>query len=49
MKWYNHNRPHMSLDWENQETPAQAFAKKMPKEGETAVIDEHTGEEFDVR
>ena len=45
---YNHDRPHMSLDWDSQETPAQAFMRKMPKEGETA-IDGKTGEEFDVR
>ena len=25
MQWYNHDRPHMSLDWENQETLAQTF------------------------
>ena len=48
MKWYNYDRPHMSLDWDNQETPAQAFERKMPEEGQT-VIDEQTGEEYDVR
>ena len=32
----------------NQETPAQAFVRKMPKEGET-VIDGQTGEEYDVK
>ena len=30
MKWYNHIRPHMSLDMDTQETPAQAFRRKMP-------------------
>ncbi len=40
-------RPHRSLDWDNQETPAQAFVRKMP-EGETA-IDGQAGEEYDVR
>ena len=48
MQWYNHDRPHRSLDWDNQETPAQAFLRKMPKEGET-VIDGQTGEEYDVK
>jgi len=48
MTWYNHDRPHMSLDWENQETPAQAFARKMPPEGQ-AVVDEVTGEEYHAR
>jgi len=42
---YNHDRPPMSLDWERQETPAQAFARKMPPEGQ-AVVDELTGEEY---
>ena len=30
MKWYNYWRPHMSLDWDRRETPAQAFERKMP-------------------
>ena len=38
---------HMSLDWDNQETPVQAFARKMPKPGET-VIDGQTGDEYKV-
>ena len=30
MEWYNHDRAHMSLDWENMETPpAQAFKRMM--------------------
>ena len=45
MEWYNHRRPHMSLDLKNLETPAQAFKRKMPKSGET-VIDGQTGEEY---
>ena len=48
MDWYNNRRPHQSLDFENLETPAQAFARKMPPMGET-VIDEQTGEKYDVR
>ena len=27
----------MYLDWDNQETPAQVFARKMPKESETVT------------
>ena len=30
MKWYNHDRPHMSLDMDTEETPARAFRRKMP-------------------
>lgn len=29
MHWYNEVRPHMSLDWDKLETPAQAFKRKM--------------------
>ena len=29
MHWYNEIRPHMSLDWDNLETPSQAFKRKM--------------------
>ena len=48
MEWYNHRRPHMSLgvDREN-ETPVQAFARKMPPRGEI-VVDEQTGEEYHI-
>ncbi len=45
--WYNYIKPHMSLDWDNLETPAKAYARKMPEKG-TRVIDEQTGEEYDV-
>ena len=44
MKWYNHDRPHMSLGRDGEETPAQAFVRKMPPRGET-VVDGQTGEE----
>ena len=27
--WYNEERPHMSLDWDNLETPKQAFYRKL--------------------
>lgn len=46
--WYNHIKPHMSLDWDNLETPAKAFLRKMPEKG-TRVIDEETGEEYDAK
>ena len=29
MEWYNDVRPHMSLDWDNLETPSKAFERKM--------------------
>lgn len=29
--WYNNRRPHTSLNWDELETPAQAFMKKQPK------------------
>ena len=29
MEWYNNVRPHMSLDWDNLETPTRAFERKM--------------------
>ena len=45
--WYNHTKPHMSLDWDNLETPAKAFVRKMPEEGST-VIDEQTGKKYHV-
>ena len=45
MRWYNYNRPHMSM--ENGETPAEAFERKMTPKGER-VIDEQTGEEYDA-
>jgi putative transposase len=32
MRWYNHVRPHMSLDFSRLETPWQAFQRKMRKE-----------------
>jgi hypothetical protein len=35
----------MSLDWDNLETPAKAFVRKMPEPG-TKVIDEQSGEVY---
>ena len=32
MEWYNHKRPHMSLNLEELETPYQAFLRKLPAE-----------------
>ena len=48
MQWYNYDRPHMSLGSDGEETPAQAFVRKMPPKGEV-VIDEQTGEEYHVQ
>ena len=45
MEWYNYRRAHMSLDWDNLETPAKAYARKMPPKGEI-VVDGQTGEEY---
>ena len=45
MEWYNYRRAHMSLDWDNLETPAKAYARKMPPRGEI-VVDGQTGEEY---
>ena len=45
--WWNNIKPHMSLDWDNLETPAKAFARKMPEKG-TTVIDEQSGEVYHV-
>lgn len=43
--WYNNIRPHMSLDWDNLETPAQAFARKMPAAG-ADLQDPQNGERY---
>jgi len=43
--WCEQDRPPMSRGGEGQETPAQAFARKMPPEGQ-AFVDELTGEEY---
>jgi putative transposase len=45
--WYNNIRPHMSLDWDNLETPAQAYVRKMPPEG--IVVDEQSGEMYHAK
>ena len=45
--WYNHIRPLMSLEWDNLETPAPAYVRKMPPEG--VVIDEQSGEVYNAR
>ena len=43
--WYNEERAHMSLN--KNETPLQAFKRKMPPAG-AKVIDDQTGEEYHV-
>ena len=30
LTFYNEERPHMSLDWDNLETPAEAFERLVP-------------------
>ena len=32
IEWYNYDKPHMSLNFENAETPEQVFWRKLPKE-----------------
>ena len=44
VQWYNEIRPHMSLDLDGLETPAQAYIRKMPPEG--VVRDEQSGEVY---
>jgi hypothetical protein len=38
----------MSLDWDNLETPTQAYIRKIPPEG-GVVMDMQSGEVYDVR
>lgn len=38
MIWYNTDRHHMSLDWDNLQTSVPAFVRKIP-ESEITVID----------
>ena len=45
MRWYNHERLHMSLGRGGEETPAEAFVRRMPPRSEIAV-DEQTWEEY---
>jgi len=33
----------VSIDWDNQETPVQAFARKMPPKGETVMGEDGGG------
>ena len=47
MKWYNYERPHMSLDYDNLETPCDAFQRKMTPSGRV-VVDKQTKEEYIV-
>ena len=46
IQWYNYERPHESLDWDNLETPAQAFVRKRPLAEETDMV-ESSGETRD--
>ena len=43
MDWYNNDRPHMFLGFDNLETLAKAFIRKMPPPGKI-VVDQQTGE-----
>ena len=45
MRWYNHDRLHMPLGRGGEETPAEAFVRKMPSRGEI-VTDEQMGEKY---
>jgi putative transposase len=35
--WHNEIKPHMSLNWENLETPIQAFHRKLPEDRKNLV------------
>ena len=35
--WHNTIKPHMSLDWENLETPIQAFHRKLPEDRKNLI------------
>ena len=48
IRWYNHDRRHMSLK-KRRETPARAFQRKMPPPGAKVVTDKQTGEQYRVR
>ena len=37
MQWYNYDRSRMPLSRDGRETSAQAFVRKMPPKGETAI------------
>lgn len=47
VSWWNHIRPHMSLNWDNLEMPAGAFIRKMPPKG-TTMVDEQSREVYGV-
>ena len=34
LEFYNDVRPHMSLDWDNLETPSEAFDRLLPSDGD---------------
>ncbi len=42
IQWYNNERPHRSLDFENIETPAKAFVRKMAPDRETLEREEES-------
>ena len=42
VRWYNHERPHESLNDEDLETPAQAFTRKMPPQDVPVVEEKQT-------
>jgi len=39
VRWHNEVKPHLSLDFENLETPTQAFNRKKPPEQLTAPVE----------
>jgi putative transposase len=45
--WWNNIKPHMSLNFDELETPYKAYLRKMPKEG--IVIDEQSGEIYHAK
>jgi len=37
VRWHNEIKPHMSLNWENLETPIQAFHRKLPEDRKNLI------------
>ena len=44
---WDNNKIHMVLDWDNLETPSEAYIRKMPKDN--TVIDKQSGEIYEVK
>ena len=47
IEWWNNIKPHMSLNFDELETPYRAYIRKMPGEG--VVMDEQSGEIYHAK